>query len=255
MEIKVLGRDARNGEVEKRVKNVLAELGIAADVEKITDIKKMMSYGILTTPGLVIDGKVVSSGRIPRSRRSRPGSEEARRRLSLIETRSVVHEAKNMASLVLTLVLALTLTWPGARTNPVRTGALRPPPPAAPARGVRQSEPPICAVKGEVLVTNRLDVDFSKYQVTFLELGADRCIPCKKMQPIMKEIAAAFPDRVQVIFYDVWKDPAPGREVRHPAHPDPGLRRSEGQGDRPPRRALSQGGDPRAPEEARHPVS
>jgi thioredoxin 1 len=75
-----------------------------------------------------------------------------------------------------------------------------------------QSKPPIWAVKGEVLVTNRLDIDFSKYQVTFLELGADRCIPCKKMQPIMKEIAAAFPDRVQVVFYDVWKDPAPGEK-------------------------------------------
>ena len=75
-----------------------------------------------------------------------------------------------------------------------------------------QSQPPIWAVKGEVLVTNRLDIDFSKYQVTFLELGADRCIPCKKMQPIMKEIAAAFPDRVQVVFYDVWKDPAPAEK-------------------------------------------
>jgi thiol-disulfide isomerase/thioredoxin len=75
-----------------------------------------------------------------------------------------------------------------------------------------QPKPPIWAVQGEVLVTNRLDVDFSKYQVTFLELGADRCIPCKKMQPIMKEIAAAFPDRIQVVFYDVWKDPAPAEK-------------------------------------------
>ncbi len=75
-----------------------------------------------------------------------------------------------------------------------------------------QSKPSVWAVKGEVLVTNRLDIDFSKYQVTFLELGADRCIPCKKMQPIMKEIAAAFPDRVQVIFYDVWKDSAPAEK-------------------------------------------
>jgi len=74
------------------------------------------------------------------------------------------------------------------------------------------AQTPIFAVKGEVLVTNRLDVDFSKYQVTFLELGADRCIPCKKMQPIMKEIAAMFPDRIQVVFYDVWKDSAPAEK-------------------------------------------
>ncbi len=78
----------------------------------------------------------------------------------------------------------------------------------------RPGQAPIYAAKGEVLVTNRLDIDFSKYQVTFLELGADRCIPCKKMQPIMKEIAAMFPDRVQVVFYDVWKDPAPGEKYR-----------------------------------------
>ena len=73
---------------------------------------------------------------------------------------------------------------------------------------------PIYAAKGEVLVTNRLDIDFSKYLVTFIELGADRCIPCKKMQPIMKDIAAIFADRVQVVFYDVWKDPEPGRKYK-----------------------------------------
>ncbi len=77
-----------------------------------------------------------------------------------------------------------------------------------------QAEPPVYAAKGEVLTTNRLDIDFSKYQMTFLELGADRCIPCKQMQPIMKEIAAMFPDRVQVIFYDVWKDSAPAMKYR-----------------------------------------
>ena len=45
---------------------------------------------------------------------------------------------------------------------------------------------PIKAEKGQVLVTNRLDVDFAAYKVTFIEIGADRCIPCRKMQPIMK---------------------------------------------------------------------
>ena len=71
---------------------------------------------------------------------------------------------------------------------------------------------PIKAEKGQVLVTNRLDVDFAAYKVTFIEIGADRCIPCRKMQPIMKEVAAEFAEDVQVVFYDVWKDPEPGRK-------------------------------------------
>ncbi len=67
MEIKVLGPGCpKCGMVEKRVKDALADLNVAADVEKITDIKKMMSFGILATPGLVINGKVKSAGRIPR---------------------------------------------------------------------------------------------------------------------------------------------------------------------------------------------
>jgi thioredoxin 1 len=70
---------------------------------------------------------------------------------------------------------------------------------------------PIKAEKGQVLVTNRLDVDFAAYKVTFIEIGADRCIPCRKMQPIMKEVAEEFAEDVQVVFYDVWKDPEPGR--------------------------------------------
>jgi thioredoxin 1 len=66
--------------------------------------------------------------------------------------------------------------------------------------------------ESSVLVTTDLNLDFSKHKVTFIELGADRCIPCKAMQPIMKEIAETYADRVQVVFYDVWKDPEPARK-------------------------------------------
>ena len=41
-------------------------------------------------------------------------------------------------------------------------------------------------------------------KVTFIELGSVRCIPCKKMQPIMEEIKKEYEGQVKVIFYDVW---------------------------------------------------
>lgn len=66
MEIRILGPGCpRCGEVERRTFNALAELDVSADVQKITDIKKIAEYKITGTPGLVINGKVKSSGRIP----------------------------------------------------------------------------------------------------------------------------------------------------------------------------------------------
>ncbi len=86
------------------------------------------------------------------------------------------------------------------------------PPPSNAAQAGQAAQTPGSPDYGKVLVTNRLDIDFSKHLVTFIELGADRCIPCKQMQPIMKEIAETYADRVQVVFYDVWKDPEPARK-------------------------------------------
>lgn len=68
MEIKILGTGCvRCKTLEKVVINALAELDIAANVSKVEDIVKIMEYGIMHTPGLVINGKVIVSGRIPTS--------------------------------------------------------------------------------------------------------------------------------------------------------------------------------------------
>jgi thioredoxin 1 len=43
-----------------------------------------------------------------------------------------------------------------------------------------------------------------KYKVTFIELGSVRCIPCQKMQSVMKSIKEKYANQVNVVFYDVW---------------------------------------------------
>lgn len=48
--------------------------------------------------------------------------------------------------------------------------------------------------------------DTTKFKIEFVELGSVNCIPCKKMQPVMKSIETKYKGLVKVTFHDVWKD-------------------------------------------------
>ncbi len=66
MDIKVLGTGCPKCKaLEKAVRNSVAELNIQADVSKVEDIMEIMKYGVMRTPALVINEKVVLSGRLP----------------------------------------------------------------------------------------------------------------------------------------------------------------------------------------------
>ena len=66
MEIKVLGPGcAKCKKAEKIVREVVAETGINADVEKVTDMLKIAEYGVMATPAVVVDGDVKIVGKIP----------------------------------------------------------------------------------------------------------------------------------------------------------------------------------------------
>lgn len=66
LNIKILGGGCANCKrLEALTRDVVTHLEIEAEFEKVTDHKDIMQYEILSTPGLVINGEVVSSGRIP----------------------------------------------------------------------------------------------------------------------------------------------------------------------------------------------
>ncbi len=68
MNVKVLGPGCANcAALEKRTREALADLRLEATIEKVTDYAAIAGYGVMSTPALVIDEKVVVSGRVPTS--------------------------------------------------------------------------------------------------------------------------------------------------------------------------------------------
>jgi small redox-active disulfide protein 2 len=67
MEIKVLGPGCpKCQQTEKIVKEAVAEAGVDATVEKITDVMQIMTYRVIGTPAVIVDGQVKSVGKIPK---------------------------------------------------------------------------------------------------------------------------------------------------------------------------------------------
>ncbi len=67
MKVKVLGTGCKKcTNLENKIKELISENGIDAEIEKISDINEIMNYGIMMTPGLVIDEEVKSVGIIPK---------------------------------------------------------------------------------------------------------------------------------------------------------------------------------------------
>jgi len=65
MRIEVLGMGCpRCKKLAENAKKAVEELGVKADIEKVEDMDRIVSYGVMMTPALVLDGKVVSSGKI-----------------------------------------------------------------------------------------------------------------------------------------------------------------------------------------------
>jgi small redox-active disulfide protein 2 len=67
MDIKILGPGCpKCQQAEKVVKEAVTEAGVAANVEKVTDLMKIAGYGVFGTPAVVVNGEVKSVGKIPK---------------------------------------------------------------------------------------------------------------------------------------------------------------------------------------------
>ncbi|MCX6709424.1 MAG: thioredoxin family protein, partial [Candidatus Woesearchaeota archaeon] len=68
MKIEILGPGCwKCKQLEANAKNAVEEAGVKAEITKVTEINKIIEYGVMATPAIVIDGKVKASGRIPDS--------------------------------------------------------------------------------------------------------------------------------------------------------------------------------------------
>ncbi len=66
MKIEILGTGCPNcRRLEENARRAVRELGLAADIEKVTEIDRIVARGVMTTPALVVDGRLVTAGRVP----------------------------------------------------------------------------------------------------------------------------------------------------------------------------------------------
>lgn len=66
LDIKILGPGCANCKaLETATRQALDDLGLDATIDKVTDFADIASYGVMSTPGLVVDGTVIAAGRVP----------------------------------------------------------------------------------------------------------------------------------------------------------------------------------------------
>ena len=184
MKLEILGSGCANCKKLMAVTEAaVRDLGIDdAELVKVEDFPKIMAYGVMSTPALVIDG----TGRAERQSAVAGRGRLADHHGAGVEGMREARRGATGALLAVAVTLAALLVLAGCGGT--------------------------AGDAGSSTATSAAQSSGTAPKVTFLELGANSCVPCKEMKPVMKGIEQAFGDQVEVIFYDVWDDPAPANE-------------------------------------------
>jgi len=196
LSIFILGADCTKcNRLYKRVKSIVVELNINATVEKVTDTKHFIDYGIYSIPALVIDEKVVSKGIVPSER-------EIIQYLNnfLPETDKVLLPQKSSFSysvmsiiIFISLFLAILLFFLSCNNKTDNS---------------QNSTNSNIMVDNQHSIADSVNLlyNYTKqnttFKITFLEFGSVGCIECKKMEKVLQEVKTHYNDKVNVVFYN-----------------------------------------------------
>jgi thioredoxin 1 len=123
-----------------------------------------------------------------------------------------VLQMKSTNAVILIAVAALVVGVAWFRSAREGSGASTPAPAAAPANaGELCAEPPPTATTGQVPTSGPA---VATRTLRLVDLGADKCIPCKQLAPILEELRTEYAGRVVVEFIDVWKNPQAGEPYK-----------------------------------------
>lgn len=186
MKIQVLGTGCpKCNKLTQAVKEAVAELGLDAEIEKVTEINEIMAFGVMSTPALAIDGEVKLSGRVP--------SQSELKRLLQPDAAGGGAGSKSGGMKKVLIVAALLAAVVGVVSLKARKAA-PPVEPAAVSETVRA---------GSVALSGLPKL---------LDLGAGKCVPCKMMEPILEELSETYEGALDVQFIDVWENREAGAQ-------------------------------------------
>lgn len=198
LKIEVLGSNCgKCNTLYSRLNKIVANYSLEAEVTKNTNLDDIMSFGINYLPALVLNGKLISQGVVL-------SEIEIIKHLNqfLVDDKKISLPKKNKICMpifmIILLGLGIGLTFFILRNRNVLE------PIQKSADSISITSKPI-SIKEKVNQQYNYTKQSTSFKITFLEFGSVNCSECKKMKKVMEKVEANFPDRVQVVFYDVRK--------------------------------------------------